>query len=67
MIYSPKCMSFSSVRIYGFSAFEVFLVSEPQAHLVAVATGALAVLGDSRTEAGHTAALHTEVTIGTVS
>lgn len=55
------------MRIYGFSAFEVFLVGEPQAHLVAVATGGLAVLGDSCTEAGHTAALHTEVTIRTVA
>ncbi len=35
--------------------------------MVTVAAGALAVLSDSSTEAGHTAALHTEVTIRTVA
>lgn len=38
-----------------------------QAELVAVASGALAVLGDSSAEAGHTAAAHAEVTVRTVS
>ena len=38
-----------------------------QADPVAVAAGALAVLGDSSTEAGHAAAVHTEVTIRTVA
>lgn len=52
---------------HGFSAFVVFLIIETQTHLVAVAAGALAVLGDSSTEAGHTAARHTEVTLRTVA
>lgn len=55
------------MRISGFSTSEVFLISESEADLVAVAAGVLAVLGDSSTEAGHAAAVHAEVTIRTVA
>ena len=47
--------------------FEIFLVSETQGDAVAVAAGAFADLGDSGAEAGHTASVHTELTIGTVA
>lgn len=60
-----RANSFACISV--FSAFEVFLLSKTQADLVAVAAGALAVLGDSGTEAGHTAAVHTEVAAGTVA
>lgn len=57
-------LSVSSVAV---SAFEILLVGETEADLVAVAAGALADPGDSRAEAGHAAALHAEVSRGTVA
>ena len=45
----------------GLPTFEVVLVSEAQVDLVAVAARALAALGDAGAEAGHAAALHSEV------
>jgi len=46
---------------------KVFLLGETQADVVAVASRALAVLGDSSTEAGDTAVLHAEMTIRTLA
>lgn len=54
-------------NISGVHTFEIFLICESQADLVPVTTGALAVLGDSSTEARHTAAINAEVTIRTVA
>lgn len=48
-------------------AFVILLVGETQGDSVAVATGALAVLGDPSAEARHAAAVHTEVTVGTIT
>lgn len=52
--------------VKSFGAFEVLLFGEAQADLVTVASGVLAVLGDSSAEAEDAAAVHAEVTAGTV-
>lgn len=51
----------------SFSAFEVVLICESEADVVAITAGVLAALRDSGTEAGGAAGLHAEVTLGTVS
>lgn len=68
-IYASKfgATSFKAIFVWGVSAFEVILICESQADVIAVASGAFALLGVSSTEAGDTATLYTEVTIRTVS
>lgn len=59
--------SFQNSIFARFSAFEVILICESEADVVAIASGVLAALCDSGTEAGDAATVHTEVALGTVS
>lgn len=56
-----------SWRVNSASTFEVFLLTEAQRDLTAVASGALTVLCDAKTEAGHAVITHTKVPVAAIT
>lgn len=57
----------SILSIHLIATFKIVLLSEPQTDLIAEASGVLAILADSSTEARNTTALHTKVIVWTVA
>lgn len=56
-----------SRRVNNANTFEVFLLTEAQRDLTAEASGALTVLCDAKTEAGHAVVTHTKVPVAAIT